>query len=306
MLSLFPRRTSGRDVVSVVRPEGAIARPDAALARLLARTRFELVPIKSVDAAIDELAPGATTSVTCSPVKGLGATLDVTARLLDAGHDAVPHLAARLVEDRQHVARLAAWIHDHGLREVFIVGGDEATAAGPYADGTAFLRELLEHDTGLARVGVPAYPDGHPTIPGTVLRAALHDKQALIAAAGLEGSATTQMCFDPGRITGWLRAERAAGFVMPIDLGVPGVVDRTKLMSMGVRLGIGSSLRFLRKQRTTMTAMLAPGGYDPTDLVVAVAVDAQALRIDGVHSFTFNSVAKTEAWRRALLAGEEE
>lgn len=298
MHSLFRRRSSEPAVATMPRPA-----PEAALVRLLLATRFELVPIKSVGAAMAELPPGAAASVTCSPVKGLAATLDVTARLLDGGHDAVPHLAARLVEDRQHVARLARWIRANGLREVFVIAGDGAVPAGPYADGAALLRDLLEHDTGLVSIGVPAYPDGHPVIRGATLRAALHEKQSLIAAAGLAASATTQMCFDPERIRRWLVAERLAGFSMPVDLGVPGVVDRTKLMSMGVRLGIGSSLRFLRKQRATMTAMLAPGGYDPTDLVTALAADAAALRINGVHSFTFNCVARTQAWRRSIIGG---
>lgn len=298
MLSLFPRRSTGPAIATIPHPA-----PDAALVQLLGATRFELVPIKSFDAAMAELPAGAATSVTCSPVKGLDATLDVTARLLDAGHDAVPHIAARLVEDRRHVARLASWIRMHRLREVFVVAGDGPVPAGPYADGASLLRDLFEYDTGLARIGVPAYPDGHPMIREAVLRSALHDKQGLIAAAGLAGSATTQMCFEPERIRRWLLAERAAGFALPVELGVPGVVDRRKLMSMGVRLGVGSSLRFLRKQRTTMTAMLAPGGYDPTDLVTALATDASALRINGMHSFTFNSVAKTEAWRRSIVDG---
>ncbi len=296
--SLFRHRSTEPAVAAVASPA-----PDDSLARLVAATRFELVPVKTVDAAIAELPPGAATSVACPQARGLGATLDVTARLLDAGHDAVPHLPARLVEDRQHVTRLAAWIRAHGLREILVVGGDEAVPSGPYADGASFLRDLFEHNTGLARVGVPAYPDGHPLIPDAALRAALHEKQGLIAAAGVVGSVTTQMCFDPARIHRWLLAERAAGLALPVDLGVPGVVDRTKLVSMGVRLGIGSSLRFLRKQRTTITAMLAPGGYDPTDLVMALAGDAPALRIDGLHSFTFNSVARTEAWRRSIVEG---
>ncbi|MDQ3738659.1 MAG: 5,10-methylenetetrahydrofolate reductase [Actinomycetota bacterium] len=296
MHSPFRRRSTGPTIAEAMRPA-----PDASVVRLLAATRFELVPLKSVEAAMAELPPGTATSVTCSPAKGLSATLDVTARLLDAGHDAVPHLSARLVEGPHHVAQLAAWIRAHRLREIFVIAGDVAVPAGPYADGAALLRHLFDYDTGLERVGVPAYPDGHPLIPDAALRAALHEKQALIAAAGLAGSATTQMCFDADQIRRWLLAERAVGFVLPVDLGVPGVVDRAKLMSMGVRLGIGSSLRFLRKQRSTMTAMLAPGGYDPTDLVTALATEATDLGIAGVHAFTFNSVARTAAWRRSIV-----
>ncbi len=137
---------------------------ESALRELVAGMCFELVPMKSVEAAIAELAPGSTVSVTCSPAKGLDATQELVGRLLDLGHDAVPHLAARQVEDREHVTRLAGWIRRCGLREVFVIAGDAPKAAGPYADSLSFLRDLLEHDTGLERVGVAAYPDGHPFI----------------------------------------------------------------------------------------------------------------------------------------------
>ena len=79
--------------------------------------------------------------------------------------------------------------------------------------------------------------------------------------------ASTQMCFDAGRIRSWLEEERALGLTVPVHLGVPGVVDRTRLMTMGARLGVGTSLRYLSKNRATVMRMLAPGGYDPTDLV---------------------------------------
>ena len=88
---------------------------------------------------------------------------------------------------------------------------------------------------------------------------------------------------------------------MPVDIGVAGVVDRAKLLTMGVRLGVGTSLRFLRKNRAVVTSMFAPGGYDPTDLVTAIADDARRLGVRGLHSYTFNRVAPTLAWREQLL-----
>jgi methylenetetrahydrofolate reductase (NADPH) len=269
--------------------------------RLVAATRFELVPMKGVDAAIEALPESSAVSVTCSPTKGIPATLDLTMRLLDLGHHPIPHISARMVEGPDEVFKLAAWIREHGLRDLFVVGGDADHPHGPYADGLTFLRDLLAHDHGLERIGVPAYPDGHPFIDRSVLRDALHAKQALIAEAGVGGGASTQMCFDAGRIRSWLHEERGLGLTLPIHLGVPGVVDRTRLMTMGARLGVGTSLRYLSKNRATVVRMLAPGGYDPTDLVRAMAPDAEALGIVGLHSFTFNSVADTAKWREALL-----
>ncbi|MGB1724570.1 MAG: hypothetical protein ACPHJ1_09945, partial [Ilumatobacteraceae bacterium] len=93
-------------------------------------------------------------------------------------------------------------------------------------------------------------------------------------------------------ILDWLRAERAAGVHLPIRLGLPGVVDRTRLMTVGTRLGIGASLRYLSKNRSTVMALMSPGGFDPTDMVVD---------IEAIHSFTFNSVADTRLWHEQLL-----
>jgi len=271
-----------------------------AVRALVAEVRYELVPLKSVDGAIDALPPGSPVSVTCSPTKGVDTTLELTARLIDLGHDAVPHLSARMVEGPTHVERIAAWLRDHGCEEVFVIAGDAAPPHGPYHDGMAFLRELFEQETPLQRVGVPGYPDGHPLIDSGALAEALHEKQALIAEAGLRGSMTTQMCFDASRIRSWIVDVRAAGLTMPIDLGVPGVVDRARLMSMGVRLGVGASLRYLRKNRAVLK-LVGPSGYDPSELVADLAEDAEALGIDGLHSFTFNSVAETAAWQSAVL-----
>ena len=258
--------------------------------------------MKGVDAAIDALAAASPVSVTCSPTKGVQATLDLTARLLDLGHDAVPHVSARLFEGPHHVRALTEWIHRHGLRELFVIAGDCEHPRGPYADSLSFLRELLELGPRISRIGVPAYPDGHPFVDAGALRAALHAKQAMLTDAGVRGSVTTQMCLDPESIRSWLEEERTSGLLLPVDLGVPGVVERAKLMTMGVRLGIGTSLRFLRKHRSTLMTMLAPGGYDPTELVSALADDAARLRIAGLHAFTFNRVETTRAWQERVLA----
>jgi methylenetetrahydrofolate reductase (NADPH) len=273
----------------------------SARADLVSAMCFELVPMKSVEEAIAELAPGSTVSVTCSPAKGLSATQDLVARLADLGHEVIPHLAARQVEGREHVARLAEWIRRTGLREVFVIAGDRPHPAGPYEGAVSFLRDLFEFDTGLERVGVAGYPDGHPLIERPILHEALHAKQALFAAAGVTGSATTQMCFDAARIRTWLSVERCDGFTLPVSVGIPGVVERGRLLKMGVRIGVGASLRYLRKNRAAMAALLGPGGYDPTDLVTAVAADAAELGITALHSYTFNSVAATRAWQDSLL-----
>lgn len=272
-----------------------------ALRSLVSRLHYEVVPMASIEQAIDELPPHASVSVTCSPVKGIPATREYTERLVASGFHAVPHLAARMVESTDEAVEIAAWARDTGLDEVYVIAGDAPEPHGPYEGSFDFLRDLLAADPGVARVGYAGYPDGHALIPQAVIDEELHRKQALLAEFGVGGWISTQMCFDADTIRWWLEAERARGLVLPVRLGVPGVVDRARLMKMGTRLGIGTSLRFLAKNRSTVTRLMAPGGFDPTDLVAALADDADRLGIEALHSFTFNAVADTRAWQQTIL-----
>ncbi len=269
--------------------------------RLIAEARYELIPLKNVDAQIEFVPPDSSVSVTCSPVKGLQATLDLTAKIVDHGHVAVPHLSARLTEDRAHVQRLAAFCKAHALTEVFLVAGDAPEPIGQYDGVVAFLRDFLDTDHGLSRIGITAYPDGHALIDQAVVHQALHAKQALLAEAGVSGYASTQMCFDLAKWTTWASAERAAGFTLPLHLGVPGVIDRAKLLTMGARLGIGSSMRFVKKNSSTLFRLFSPTGYDPGKLITPLSKLAHNLNIEGLHLFTFNNVEATAQWQRKQL-----
>lgn len=263
---------------------------------------FELIPLKSAPDAIAALPPNSSVSVTASPVKGLDATKELTNQVREAGHRAVPHIAARLVESEEQTDELASWMKSEGIDTMFCVAGDAEEPAGPYEGAHGFLTDLFEQDHGLNNVGITSYPDGHALISPEICHEALHAKQSLLAEAGVDGWASTQMCFDTDLIASWLSAEREAGFTLPVHLGVPGVVDRAKLMTMGVRLGVGASLRFLKKNRAAVTKLLAPGAYDPDDILVPLADQLADLGIDGLHVFTFNQVDSTETWRQAVIS----
>jgi len=220
--------------------------------------------------------------------------------LLEKGHDVVPHFAARLVEGPEHAAKLAAWVREKGIKEVFIIGGD-AEVPPHYQYALPFMKDFLEAKPGVSTIGFGAYPDGHSTISKGDLHNSVIEKEALLKSHGVKGLASTQMCFDAPLILSWLKDLRAAGFTTPINLGIPGVVDRTRLMSVGVRTGVGQSLRYLKKNKASLTLMFAPGGYDPTKLLNDIAVKADELNVSGIHSFTFNSTADTAQWANAIL-----
>ncbi|MGE0727963.1 MAG: methylenetetrahydrofolate reductase [Acidimicrobiia bacterium] len=271
------------------------------LTSLVAGARFEVIPMKSAADAIAALPVGAEVTVTCSPVKGPEATLDLVAQLAVRGHRAVPHLAARMVRDPQHTAAIAERLRRLDVREVFVIAGDAPRPAGCYEGAYPFLEDLLAAAPELTRVGFAAYPDHHPLIDDATLDGELRRKATLLASAGLHAHATTQMCFDPATTRRWLEALRAAGVTLPINLGLPGVVERAKLISLGVRLGVGPSLRFLRKN-VGVRKLFGGAHFEPDQLLDPLAADLERLGVQGLHLFTFNQVAATAQWQARAVA----
>lgn len=273
-------------------------RPDA-YRRLLVAARLEVMPFASVEPQLAGLAPGDTVTVTCSPRHGVDHTLSFCERWAARGLAVVPHIAARMVADRGQVERIAERLRTAGIAELFVVGGDQRQPLGRYASG----RELLDDLAPLVpevRIGVPGYPEGHPSISERRLLEELTAKQELASAI------VTQLCFDPAAIAAWLDSIRAAGITLPVLAGVPGLVDRRRLFEISARVGVGASARYLRKNLRAASRLFARASFDPVALVdglAAVAADP-ARGIQGLHVFTFNQVAATAAWRRARLTEE--
>lgn len=278
------------------------------LRRLIAEAKVELVPMKSLDQAMSELRPGSTVSMTCSPAKSIEATLDESERLLAAGHHVIPHISARMVRSSEHLTEIHGRLRQLGLREIFVVAGD-ADPPGCFFDAIEFLGAFLTLDDAngprqrqVDHIGYTSYPDTHPLITNDQLHDALHRKQALILESGRTAHVSTQMCFSADQIRGWLRRERASGLTVPVHLGVPGVIDTTKLMTMGMRLGVGTSLRYLSKNRKALGKLMTQRAFEPDALLRPLAADLETLGIDGIHLYTFNQVDATEAWRARTLA----
>src|SRR5699024_8336784 len=149
-----------------------------ALRRALARPRFEVIPLRGVADRVRDLPSGATVTVTCSPSRGVGPTLDLAEELHALGYHVVPHLAARRVRGGGHLAKVLARLDAAGLRDVFVVGGDGGDPEGPFRNGGDLLRAIGEAQAPLASIGVPCYPEGHSLVSSQVLEAALDEKSA--------------------------------------------------------------------------------------------------------------------------------
>ena len=270
----------------------------AALARLLQAPTFELIPLRSSMDQAAFLPAGATVSVTASPAKGIEATIALCEQLQAHGFRAVPHVSARMIRDRAHLVDLIAWLEGAGVDRAFVVGGD-AKEPGAYVDGLALLREMAEIGHPLGEVGIPGYPQGHSFIADGPLLDALRAKVAFASYI------TTQLCFDPGAISGWIAARRAEGITLPVHIGVPGVAEPQKLLAIGARIGVADTHRFLVKNVRFVTRLVRSGGfYRPDGLLEGLAPYAAepGSGIADLHLYTFNAVEAIEAWRATTLA----
>jgi methylenetetrahydrofolate reductase (NADPH) len=269
-----------------------------ALARVLRAPTFELVPLKNALDQAAYLPAGATVSVTASPAKGIEATVALCEQLQGRGFRAVPHLSARMVRDRSHLADLIAWLEGAGVDRAFVVGGD-AKEPGDFVDGLSLLREMADIGHPLSEIGIPCYPQGHAFIADGLLLEALRGKAAFASYM------TTQLCFDPGAIATWIAARRAEGLALPIHVGVPGVAEPHKLLAISARIGVADTHRFLTKNLRFVARLVRSGGfYRPDALLEGVAphIADPAAGIVDLHMYTFNAVDTFEAWRRAYLA----
>jgi methylenetetrahydrofolate reductase (NADPH) len=270
----------------------------AALARVLQAPTFELIPLKTSMDQAALLPAGATVSVTASPAKGIEATIALCEQLQAHGFRAVPHVSARMIRDRQHLADLIAWLEGAGVDRAFVVGGD-AKEPGAYPDGLSLLREMAEIGHPLSEIGIPGYPLGHAFIADGPLLDALRAKAAFASYI------TTQLCFDPVAIGRWIAARRSDGIALPVHVGVPGVAEPQKLLAIAARIGVADTHRFLVKNVRFVTRLVRSGGfYRPDGLVEGLAPDLASTTagIDGLHIYTFNAVEATERWRRSTLA----
>ena len=253
--------------------------------------RYEILPFGAGEAQA-ATAPGPLVlTVTCSPRHGIDRTVDVALGLAGLGHEVVAHLAARSVRDGDHLDAVLDRLASGGVGDVFVIGGD-GEPVGPFESAVELLALIAAHDRRPGRIGIGAYPEGHPLIDAATLERALREK------AELADYMTTQLCFDPRALLGWLQETRETGIDLPVYVGVPGIVERRRLLEVSMRVGVGTSIAFLRKQRGLRQLLgRSEQAADRLHEAFAPLVGDPRLGIGGLHFFTFNRLGATLAWQ---------
>jgi methylenetetrahydrofolate reductase (NADPH) len=275
-------------------PDVASGPGNLTVAEALARARYEVIPLDGIEEAVLEHVPlGVTVTVTTSPAKGLDPTVALSERLAAYGYDVVPHLAARHVRDRAHLAELVARLRATGARDVLVMAGDAKDPAGDFDGALPLLYALDDLGAPFDDVGITGYPESHAILSDAATIASMSEKEKHATYV------VSQICFAPDVIAEWLRAVWERGTRLPILIGLPGPVDGARLLRVCERIRVGESIGILRADDC------AEGGpFDPDVVVDGLekTIDRAQPNFGGFHVFTFNNVAETDAWRKRRLA----
>jgi len=252
-----------------------------------------VLPFERAETEARELPEPTRLTVTSSPRHGPERTVDFALRLATLGHRVTPHLAARAIRDERHLDELLGRLASAEIDEVFVIGGDNHERVGEFSSAGELLPLIRNRPHGVRTIGIAAYPEGHPRIDRVELDRALREKSPLA------DYMTTQMCFDPRVLLRWLHTTREQGLTLPVNLGMPGLVERRRLLEVSVRIGVGESLAYVRKQRGLLE-LLRRSSHTAERLYDALApsVEDRSLNVSGFHFYTLNKLLDTWNWER--------
>jgi methylenetetrahydrofolate reductase (NADPH) len=280
----------------------------ASAAELVAGGSLEMSPGHAAGAAVIAalLPAGTPVYVNHLPGRALDASLPTLVAVHGAGLAPVPHLAARRIHSRaQLVSFLQQAVTQADVRKVLLIGGDDANAVGPYADGLSVLRDGALAECGVRELALPGYPEGHPRVGQEVLERAFDDKVRLAQSQQLGLSVITQFSFAPARIIEYCGELSRRWPGLPVYVGMAGPADAVTLLKFAQRCGVSASLRAMGAQGMGAVRMFMH--TDPGDQLSAVA--QYRLRHDdcnvvGVHLFSFGAAAKSASWMNAIITAQ--
>jgi methylenetetrahydrofolate reductase (NADPH) len=248
------------------------------------------------------LAPGSDVFISFPPGEAHHAIVHAAASLRRAGFNPVPHVAARnLASFTQLDDYLARAAGEAGVTRALVIAGDADPPRGPFGSTLDLIETGLFEKRRITSLGIAGYPEPSARIPHAVLDAAFERKLRLAGRGDLDLWIATQFCFEAAPIIAWVRAARARGVALPIQIGLAGPASVATLLKFAIRCGIGTSLGALRRRPDSITRLL--GEADPGDLLCALApvLGRDEAPPVGLHFYTFGGVPKTLDWIAAMV-----
>jgi methylenetetrahydrofolate reductase (NADPH) len=250
------------------------------------------------------LKPGTNVYLTMLPNRPLDELVASALAVRNTGLEPVPHLSARHFASMDvlegHVGRLA---DEAGVRSVLLIGGDIAKPVGTVETALTVIESGLFQRRGIASVGLPGFPDGHPAMNEDEIEANLVTKLAAVQNAGLEAHIVTQFCFDSRPILAWLNWLGERGIHAPVRIGLAGPTSLMTWLNYARKCGVKASAEALASRSGLVKHAFKAVTPDP--IIRALAAAKAAGTIDNVapHFFAFGGIGATAKWVQAPISG---
>ena len=277
------------------------------IARCAGNWSIEVTPAGAtkIDSFAAVLNEGTTVNVTFLPSSDPLDTIATAKRLADEGMNAVPHIAARSLHNKEQLDDLLKRMTQQAnVREVLVIGGGVDQPVGEFESSMQILETGILQKYGISRIGVSGHPEGSPDISAQALADAIGWKNEFAAREGLSLYIETQFCFDAETVLNWERIIRGDGNKLPIRIGIPGPATIKTLFRFAQISGIGPSIRFVSKQARNVTKLMT---IQAPNLLLAGLAEGMAADPDCLlahfHYYPFGGFAKTATYAEAVANG---
>jgi methylenetetrahydrofolate reductase (NADPH) len=278
----------------------------AAIVALTDGASLEMSPREqdAIAAAAAFLPPDTEVFISSPPTVSHHDIVNTCVALRRHGLEPVPHISARALSGFTQLNDLLARVAgEAGVRRALVIGGDLDPPLGPFRASLDVLSLGLFEKYGFTRLGLAAYPEGHPRIAEPTLDRALAVKLALLRQSGIGAEAVTQFAFAAAPVLAWLHGLREREPFLPVQIGLAGPASIATLARYAVRCGIGASIGALVSHRTSIARLMTEAGPEPVIRDLA-ATNWQVLGVSRIHLFGFGGLERTARWLNAVTAGD--
>ncbi|WP_305985885.1 methylenetetrahydrofolate reductase [Roseibium sp. MMSF_3544] len=230
-----------------------------------------------------------------TPIEDMVSTV---ARLTSEGFAVMPHIPARLVDNKNTLENWLRRYRDAGAKQALLVAGGISRPVGDYDSSLALLDSGLFDRYGFERLHIAGHPEGNRDIDpdGSSNNAmkALIDKQNFSDRTGCEMAIVTQFAFEIEPIVAWERQLRDAGVMLPVHLGIAGPAKLQTMIKFAVACGVGPSIRVLQRRAKDVANLLLP--YEPIEILRGLQAHLRAhqdSQLSQVHIFPLGGLQRS-------------
>jgi methylenetetrahydrofolate reductase (NADPH) len=273
---------------------------EVAATTLLERYSIEMTAkdVESLAQARNRIPWGTSISVTFLPGEEMAARVAAAAAVRSFGFEPVPHISARRLQSREELTTFFDRLRESArVERVFVVAGDPPQPMGPFKDALAVIESGEFARNNIKRVGIAGYPEGHPSIPESMLWEALRLKHRVLRQSGQGVEITTQFTFDSSPVLRWLERLREDEQIFDtVRVGLPGPATVKTLLRFASRCGVTATTSVMAKYGVSIAQLLATAG--PVRLLNEFAGNLRP-GVHGdvrLHLYPFGGLGKAVEW----------